>query len=343
MLSAAIICVAMSVASVELEPASKPPSPEVTNFDALPEVPAISDDARVKRFIGAFTGGVVILGAAMAVMPFVGGPCFGGTCFGAGQALLGAFAPLLAVGGAWLGFEVMGGDGGLLTPIISIAPAILASLGLLAIAREANVNSAVDLLPYLIAAGVFLAGGSALALDARARQLDDLGAAASWGKARPGRVALTVLTSTLTGLSAVIVSALFVNLISYSAAGAALMVSSAVVGAFGAAAAAWGVHRGMQGRGSLLSAVAGMGLALAVSGAGLGLFALATGGFAGSPIRSPAALTLAISLAATSAMFFPMLALEWSHTNAIEASLPKLSFGVAPTPNGGMVAAGVRF
>jgi hypothetical protein len=315
----------------------------VTNFDAIPEVPAISDDARVKRFLGAFTGGVLVLGAAMAVMPFVGGPCFGGTCFGAGQALLGGFAPLLAVGGAWLGFEVMGGDGGLLTPIISIAPAILVSLGLLAIARETNANSAVDLMPYLISAGVFLAGGAALALDARARQLDNLGSAASWGKATPGRVALTVLTSSLAGLSAVIVSALLFSLNQYSSAGVILMVSTAAVGALGAAAAAWGVHRGLQGRGSFLSAVAGMGLALTVSGAGLGLFALATGGFAGSPIRAPAALTLAVSLAAMSAMFFPMLALEWSHTNAIEASLPKLSFGVAPTPNGGMIAAGMRF
>lgn len=337
MINAVFLCMAISVASVEA-----PATSDVVNFDPAPEQQRTSDDARVKRFIGAFTGGVVALGAAMVVMPFLNGPCFGGTCFGAAQGLLGGLAPLLAVGGAWLGFELMGGDGGLLTPIIAIAPAILASLGLLAIARETNANSMIDLMPYLISAGVLLAGGSALALDSRARQLEDLGAAASWGKASSGRVALTVLTSTLSGLTAAIVSTLLFSLSSYNAAGPVLLVSTGVVGALGAAIAAWGVHRGMHGKGSLLAAVAGMGLALAVSGAGFGLFALATSGSLG-PIRSPAAITLAVSLAAASAMFFPMLALEWSHTNAIEAKFPKISFGVSPTPNGGMVAAGVRF
>lgn len=339
------LLLAMSMCSLELEPATveKAPTPDIVKFDAPAEVPESSDDARVKRFIGAFTGGVVGFGATMALMPLLGGCA--GVCVGPFQVILGGLAPLLAAGGAWLGFELMGGDGGLMTPVFAVGPALLMSLGLLAISNEAGANSVIQLMPYLISAGVFLAGGAALVLDARARQFENLGAAASWGKATPGRVGLTVLVSTLTGLAAVVASGALFIAGSYGPAGIAMMLSSAVVGAFGATAAAWGVHRRMNGRGSLLAALGGMGLAIAVSGAGLGLFAVATGGTSAffSPLRGPAALTLVASLAAGSAMFFPMMALEWSHTNAVEASLPKMSFGVAPTPNGGMVAAAMRF
>ena len=345
MLSMAALCVAMTVGSVELEPAPKAPSPAVTNFDALPEVPAISDDARVKRFIGAFTGGLVGLAAGFALVSVANTSTpFCPLCISPGNVMLGALAPLLAVGGAWLAFELLGGDAGLLVPAVALAPAMLISLGLLAIAREADQDGVLRLMPYAISAGVFFAGGAAFALDYRARQLNELGAAAKWGSASRGRVGLTALISTLTGGAAVITSGLLFIAGGYQGAGVAMMLISALVGSVGAASAAWGVHRGMNGRGSFGAALAGMGVALAVSGAGLGLWALAQGPFGSAGVlRSNAALTIVAELAVLSAALAPVIALEVSHTNAVQESLPKISFGVSPTPNGGMIAAGMRF
>ena len=102
---------------------SKASTPAMS-FDALPAPPKASDDARVKRFLGALAGGVVGLGGAMALMPLGDATgCFGGPCVSFLHGLVGVFAPLLSLGGAWLGYEIMGGDGGLLTPAIALPPA----------------------------------------------------------------------------------------------------------------------------------------------------------------------------------------------------------------------------
>lgn len=121
-------------------------------------------------------------------------------------------------------------------------------------------------------------------------------------------------------------------------------VLGAAAGSLGVAAAGWGVHRAMNGRGSYLSSLTGLGLGWVVTMGGLGLYALSQGGFTSfSPIRNTAGLLMLIELGVASALFAPTLALEWSHTNAVEASLPKFSFGAAPIAQGGMVSAGMRF
>ena len=330
--------------ATDLKPSPlKTPAGAVT-FDALPPVPHTSDDARVKRFLGALSGGVVGLGASLALMPLgdaVG--CFGGPCVSFLHGLIGTFAPRLALGGAWLGFELLGGDGGLVTPSIALAPAVLLALALLSVARDADANTALALMPYLITSGLFLAGGAALALDLRARQLSSLGGASGWATASPGRVALSVLVTALAGTGAGLVSVLLSLLANFTVIGPILAVVGAVTGTVGTAAAAWGVHRAMNGRGSFLSALSGLGLAWVVAFAGAGLFALAQGGFAFSPVRNTAGVLLVTELSIASAVLAPTLALEWSHTNAIEASLPTFSFGAAPTPQGGMLSAGMRF
>ena len=328
----------------ELKPDSAKTTPPAMRFDALPEPPKASDDARVKRFLGALAGGVVGLGGAMALMPLGDGGCFGGPCVSFVHGLVGIFAPLLSLGGAWLGYELMGGDGGLFTPAIALPPAILIALGLLSIAGAQDATSAISLMPFLIASGAFLVGGSALALDLRSRQLEGLGAAASWGKAGAGRVAVTTLVTMLSVAGAVAFSALLYALGGYGALSAVFVVAGAAAGTFGAAAAAWGVHRAMDGRGSFGATLGAFGLGwLAVLG-GTGLYALSQGGFSRfSPLRSTSGTILFVELVAASAVFLPVLALEWSHTNAVEASLPKFSFSAAPTPQGGMVAAAMRF
>ena len=286
----------------ELTPTPKRATPQL-NFDALPEPPKVADDARVKRFLGAFAGGVVGLGAAVALMPLGDGTgCFGGPCVSFVHGLVGVFAPLLSLGGAWLGYQLTGGDGGLFTPSAALVPAILLALGLSSIAGAQDSNSALSLMPFLIASGAFLAGFSALSLDTRSRQLEHLGAAASWGKAGGGRVAITALVALFAAGGAVGMSVLLFALGQYSALGLVLGTVGAAAGTLGAASAAWGVHRAMDGRGSFGSALAGFGIGWLTTFAGLGLFALtqSAGSFSpfGSPVRNTASTILFVELVA---------------------------------------------
>lgn len=332
--------------NTDLKPsAAAAPTPGAVNFDALPPVPGIPEDARVKRFLGAFTGGVVGLGASLALMPLGDSlGCFGGPCVSFIHGMVGVFAPLLALGGSWLGFELMGGDGGLVTPAVALAPAILMSLGLLSIAREADANTVISMMPYLITAGVFLAGGAALALDLRARQVNALGAAQSWGKANAGRVAIASLVSGLSTAGVALLSGLFFGLAYSSPLFIGLGFATALAGSFGVAAASWGVHRALNGRGTFASSLAGLGIGMLATLAGAGLFALSQGGFTTfSPVRNSSATILLVELGVAAALFSPVLALEFSHTSAVQASLPTFSLSASPTPSGGMVAAGMRF
>lgn len=355
MLTAAVLCLSMSLGATPppskgndqpvaqtLEPVAAAPT-DTVSFDALPPVPQIADDVRVKRFLGALSGGVVGLAASLALMPLGDSTCFGGPCVSFVHGLVGTFAPLFALGGAWLGFTLMGGDGGLATPAIALAPALLIGLGLLNVAREVDASTVLSLMPYLITAGVFLAGGAALALDLRARQLSRLGGAAGWGMASAGRVVVTALVAMLTAGGAVGFSTLLAAASGFSFLAPVMAIVGAAVGSLGVAAAVWGVHKGMNGRGSFLSALSGLGIGWLVTLAGAGLFAATQGGFTFDPVRNTAATVMLVQLGAASAILGPVLALEWSHTNAVEASLPAFSFSASPTPQGGMVAAGMRF
>ncbi len=333
--------------ALTLTPARAPPiaaASDAVNFDALPEPPHTSDDARIKRFLGAFTGGVVGLGAALALMPLGDQGCFGSVgCVSGAQGFLGVLAPLLSVTGAWLGFTLLGGDGGLITPVAALLPASLLALLLLNIARDVQADSTLALMPYLIASGVFLAGGAALALDLRARQLDRLGNARSFGQAPAGRVAVVSLVGGLTAASSAFLTVL-VGTQCRDAACVGLTVGLGGALSVAVAASTWGVHRAMGGRGSFLSALAGFGLGgLATLGA-VGLYMGSQNSFTGfAALRNNAGSILLVELGVASALFLPVVALEWSHADAVEASMPSFSFSGAPTPNGGMVAASMRF
>ena len=354
-LTAAVFCLALSLGAEDPGPAetkaadalaSKVAPNKLTTFDELPPLPQTTDDARVKRFIGAFTGGVVVLGATLALMPLGDGAaagCFGTPCVTFLHGMVGLFAPLLAVGGAWLGYTLMGGDGGLLVPAIALAPAVLIALALLSVAKETNASTALSLMPYAITAGVFLSGGAALALDLRSRQLARLGAAAAWGSAPAGRVAVTSLVTGLAGGGAAAVSALLFALGSFTALAPILLIAAAAAGSVGVAAAGWGVHRAMGGRGTFLAALSGLGVGWLVTLGGAALFSLAQNFAAFGSISNSASNILLAELGAASAIFSPALALEFSHTNAVEASLPSFTFGASPITQGGMISAGMRF
>lgn len=321
------------------------------NFDSLPPPPPqVSDDRRVQQFVGALAGGVVGLGAGFALIglgdAFPTG-CFpGGACLNFFHGAAGTLTPLLSLVGAFAGFQVMGGDGSLLTTAVAMAPAAVIGLMLITIAMEAGAVTPLDFMPYAIGAGAFLVGGAALSLHLRSVQLSSLGGAASWGGASGARVALTSLVSLLTvGASVVLTSLLTAALIwPLQAAGAVIAGAGGVALSVASAFTIYGTHRALNGRGSAGAAFAGLGVALAASGAAFAFF-IANGSTAGvfSPLPSTSSGILMVELAIIAGTFFPMLALEWSHTNAVKSSLPGVTFGAAPLREGGMVSASLRF
>jgi hypothetical protein len=172
--------------------------------------------------------------------------------------------------------------------------------------------------------------------------VSSLGNAGGWGKASAGRVAITSLVSGLSTAGVALLSGLFFT--AFYPVGLIIGTVTALAGGVGVAAATWGVHRALNGRGSFVSALTGIGIGMLTMLGGVGLYALSQGGFTSfSPVRNSAATILLIELGVAAALFSPTLALEWSHTSAVQASLPTFSLSAAPTPNGGMVAAGMRF
>ena len=312
---------------------------DAVRFDELPDAaPRVGDDARVKRFLGAFAGGLVGLGATLALMPLADGDFTCPGCTNGWHIVLGATAPVVSMVAAWLTFSLLGGDAGLLTPVVAFIPAVLATLLMANIAKDTEANTLVAQLPFLVASGFFFAGGSALALDARARQLAGLGTARAWGGADAGRVAVTsVVSATSTAVSALF-SVLLGTLNPF------VGIAAGFVQSLGVAAATWGVHRGMKGKGALSAALAGMGVGAALTFAAVGLYALSQSSFSSfNAMRSTGAILLTVQLGAMAALFAPTLALEFSHSLEVEAAMPKFTVGAAPVREGAMLSAGLRF
>lgn len=324
--------------------------PAANNFDSLPPPPQVSDDRRVQQFVGALAGGVVGMGAGFALVgasdAFPTG-CFpAGSCINFFHGLAGTLTPLLALVGAFSGFQIMGGDGSLLTTAVAMAPAALIGLMLITIAIEAGAVTPLEFMPYALGAGAFLIGGAALSLHLRSVQLSSLGGATSWGDASAGRAALTAIVSLITvGASVALTSLLGAALVyTLQGAGVAIAATAGVALSVASAFTIFGTHRALKGRGSVAAAFTGLGVALAASGAALTLYIVnnSASGFTSS-LPATSSGILMVELAVIAGTFFPMLALEWSHTNAVKASLPGISFGAAPMREGGMVSASLRF
>lgn len=317
---------------------------DAVRFDELPPPPKVADDQRLKRFLGALAGGVVGFGATMAMMPLADGGCFGFTagCTTAGHAVAGMLSPVLTMVGAWAGFQLLGGDGGVLTPVAALLPAALLGMLLMNVARDAGAQTGVQLLPYVVATGLVLAGGSAIALDQRARTLDALGAASEWGRANPGRVALASLVSVLTLGGGAFLTAL-VGSVCRDAACLPLPIVVGAVMTGASAAATWGVHRGLDGRGTYGATLLGLVIGSAFSFGLAALFGASQSGFTFNPVRNTGSTLVLAEAIGFAALFAAPLALELSHTAAVEGSLPKVSLSAGPTRGGGMVGASMRF
>lgn len=353
-LSAAAICLALAAAPLSPVDVAFGPggaNPAATQFDRLPPAkPAASDDARLKRFLGALAGGVVGLGGGLALMATGDASC--STGFGVGvrgcitpsNVIFGVLTPLLTVTGTWLGFTLGGGDAGPLAAMGAMAPAILLALALSSVAGQADASGPA-MLPYVLGSGAVLIGLGALGLEARHRQLEALGGAANFGSAGGGRVTVSALVAAFT-VAGTFFASLGIGAIGFGQAPFLVLAGlNAALGTVAVAAATWGVHRAMGGRGSFGSALAGLGIGWLVSLAGVGLWALQNSSGAVFDVgRNTGSTILWVQLLAAAAMFGPVMALEWSHTEHLGAVLPKVQFSAAPTAHGGgMVGAAVRF
>lgn len=345
MLPTLVLVVALSAgdpADTPTQPTLTPPAApeEAVKFDELPvATPRVGEDQRVQRFLGAFAGGLVGLGGMLALMPLADSAiagCFG--CVNGMHVVLGAAAPVVSVTAAWAVFSLLGGDAGPIAPWAAMLPAVTAGLLLANISRDVDAQTLVAQLPFVVAAGFFLAGGSALALDLRSRQLDALGTARHWGGAAAGRVAVTSLVSALTSSVGALISGLLMTFNPF------LGITAALVQTLGVAATSYGVHHAMKGKGTLSAALAGMGLGTLVTLGCVGLYALSQSSFSSfNLLRNSGAAVLTVEVGIVAALFAPMVALELSHTSEVEAALPKFSVGAAPVRDGAMVSAGMRF
>lgn len=312
-------------------------SPEALRFDEPPAPPTPPEDKRVQRFLGALAGGALGFATPLALLPLGDAACFFGPCASPVHSLLGMLAPLSGALGAWAGSQLAGGRGGLLTATAAVLPGALVAAPLFALAAATGASlSMMAFLPYLITVGAVFAGAAALALDARAQQLEVAGVTA---EAPAGRVALVTLATALAGALGVVSSALvFASCFGAACVGAgtALALSSAI----GTAAVSWAVHAAMGGRGSFLSALLGMGIAGLATTITVPFLAAAGLGF---PILPTASAIAVATLAVGGAVLFPVLALEWSHAAVLGSRSEGVQLSAAPMPGGGVMSAALRF
>jgi hypothetical protein len=315
--------------------------PEWVRAAPLAEV-KVNDEARVKRFVGALAGGLVGAAATMAWLPLGDAP--GAFVISPVQAALTFLTPLMALTGAFLGYQVMGGDGGLVTSWASILPAGLA-LSLLLFTVPPELGSVAAFMPQVATGVVLLAAVSALALDLRERQLGVLGSRRAEGSAPGARVAAEGLLTLVSLAASIFQAALGIAFAGSLEGRIVLGVGLGALGAAGTALTTWAVHRSVNGKGSLLASA--LGLFLGAGGGALAatltLFAVAPSSRLGSSLGTLGPL-IAIAVPTLAATMTSTLAIEWSHTNAVGSDdTASLSFGAAPTAGGAMVAAGLRF
>jgi hypothetical protein len=308
----------------------------------------VGDDARVKRFVGALAGGIVGAGLAMALLPL--GDAGGGGCTFCStitplHGFLGALAPLLAMTGAFTGWQLMGGDGAFASTAASMLPAGLL-LSLLFLVVPSDQSTVWKAMPELLTGLVMVSALSAVVLDVRERQLDALGSRRTQGSAPGVRVAAEVgmnLLGVATTTAMVLIVSTSTSFNGSLAIG--LGVTLATLGLVGTTLATWGVHRGLHGHGSFASSILGFLLGAAVGGGTALIAALGASTHVSSASDfSFMEVMLAVEAPAVAMLVASSLALEWSHTAAIgESTGPSLQLGGGPVAGGAMVSAGLRF
>lgn len=317
-------------------------TPRPVFLEPVTEAPHAGDDARVKRFMGALAGGIVGAGLGLAMMPLGDSGCvFGGVCVTSWQSIAAVLTPLLALGGTWAGFQLLGGDAGLLATSATALPAgILAALMLLS--TPSNALQLRDFTPFLIGSLAALVGLSSLALELRARQVEGLLGRTEQGSSPVGRVLLETLVTA--GIAAT--TGLFLGLTGatcYGGTGCTVaVVSLGVLSVIGLAPTTWGLHKAMRGQGSLLSAFVGLLMAVGASAIVIPL-SVGTSVATSSSIRSTAGILIAVESVAIGSMVMSSVALEWSHTEHVGSAGVQVSLSGGPIQGGAAVGAALRF
>ncbi|MEW5741307.1 MAG: hypothetical protein AB1938_20460 [Myxococcota bacterium] len=305
----------------------------------LVEGPAVTDEQRVKRFVGALLGGV--FGAAAALPMFLSstGVCPFPSCAPSPLQYVGTLAmPLLAGLGALGGYALLGGDGAALAPFVALVPAMLVTLPFLMLGAATGAETALALLPFLLPGIALHIFTSAWLLSTRDEMLGPPGSLRRDMQAPATRVAATIGV----GLAVTVVGGLLSFGIASLCAQSVCQAGAIAVGAvtlLGAALSQALTHRALGGRGPGWWGAAGVG--------GAALLVLATLPFSGmspGPFTSGVMSALLVEAMAVSTLVLPAALLEWSHARTVGAEYaPKLSFGAAPMPGGGVVSAGLSF
>lgn len=301
-----------------------------------------ADHGRVRRFLGAFLGGVVGFGVPLALAPVFS--CAGGvSCLGAGHLALAFSSPLLGLTGSVAGYVAAGGRASA-AGLGAIFPAALTTLGVMGAMSQMDPALLTSWLPAAIAGGAVLSLTSAALLTWREDATAELDEAPGTTATRV-RVAATIAASTamaLAGFVAVIGGTLAC---SYGCSATMALTLSTLLLA-GHAYATWAVHRALGGRAPAWSPLLLMALDLAATG----LVVLAAwlpgstfGGFS-EGARNGLAVFTAATAAVAGLSIAPMLVFEALHTHALRSSKAgALHVGVAPAPGGGLVTAGLAW
>lgn len=308
----------------------------------LVEGPVVTDDQRVRRFVGALLGGFAGAAAAMPLFLFEDATCPPTACGPSSLQYLGVAAlPLLAALGSLGGFEAMGGDGAPLAPLVAVVPAALVTAPLLALAASLGVTSAAALLPFLLPGVAVQVFTAAWLLSSREEALGPPGALRRDKTAPGARVAASIGAGLAVAVLGTLLSWGLAGLCDGTGYCGALVIGLGVATLAGVAGAQWATHRRMGGRGKgwvILLGLAGVGLVA------LSMAPLSTTGGVFPPLAGGVMGMVAAEAMLLSLLVLPAAFLEWSHARVTgEALGAKLSFGAAPLPGGGVLSAGLSF
>jgi hypothetical protein len=295
-------------------------------------VNTVTNASRVERFAGAFIGGLAGLAASAAILPLTE-TCGFSPCTGSVFVLF--FAPLLMSAGSSAGFSIMGGSAGFATSMggLSLGLGLSSLVYLLGRANGQSTNA--QLAPYLLGGMLMANAIAAAAMVFREESViidGDIDFSAS-----AARVAVSALVNTLAIASSAFLT---VGAIALAGSGPAILPVAFSVTALlvlATAATDFAIHRAMGGKGTFWAALGGVLVAgiLAI----LPAFAFSSS-FGSTTLASNSGIVNALIAGGLAGVFLPTLFLEM-HDTAVRRQ--KISVGIAPIQQGGMVSASLQF
>lgn len=288
------------------------------------------DDRRVKRFVGALIGGAIGLAIPLAVSAPAANCGDATVCSTSFQNLTIGFMPLVGGLGAYFGHHLFGGQAEY--PFATLGAGLGSLLGMMVLAFAQGIGvRPTALFPYVASVAGLTTFLMAFLLDARTYRI---GALPPEAHGTGARLWATFGSAVGLGIAGGFVSLLigvlnpFVGLV----VGALFLSALPVV--------SWAVHSRLGGRGSLASAFWGLLVSVGTLAAVVVPVQVITRG--GSAFYAGQQGALLTGAAFLSLLIGPLIGLELSHTDVVEAGVrPVVS--LAPLAGGAMVGGGFRF